>query len=163
MFVTKFVFKIGRQRKCSKKLHFIPSFSNIREQDNLPKSPLEFTTKRSHKKEYPLMATLQLTDSQQATLSVAYADKRGNPVPAPAGAQPPTWMVDNSAILTLTPAADGMSCVIAAVGPLGTAKVSVAATDAAGNALAGGGIDVPIVSGAPSTLNITGGTPSEQP
>src|SRR5438046_1262241 len=112
MFVTKFVFEIGRRRKRSKILHFIPSFHNIREQDDLPRFPLEFTTKRSYKKEYPLMATLQLTDSQQATLSVTYADKRGNPVPAPAGAQPPTWMVDNSAILTLIPAADGMSCVV---------------------------------------------------
>jgi len=114
-------------------------------------------------KRYRLMATFQMTDSQQVTMSVAFTDKKGNPAPAPAGAAPPQWLVDNAALLTLTPAADGMSCVVAATGPLGDGTVSVKVTDAAGNSLATGSIAVTIVGGAPVNIAITPGTPSEQP
>ena len=107
--------------------------------------------------------SFQMSDSQQVTLSVSFADKRGNPVPAPVGAQPPSWLVDNAALLSLTPAADGLSCVAASVGPLGTATVSVKVSDAQGNALASGSLGVTVIGGAPATVVVTPGTPSEQP
>jgi len=109
------------------------------------------------------MATFSMTDSQQVTMSVAFADKRGNPAPTPAGAQPPVWLVDQASVLSLAPAADGMSCVVKAVGPLGTATVSVKVADASGAPLASGSVDVTIVGGAPVQVTVTPGTPSEQP
>jgi hypothetical protein len=109
------------------------------------------------------MAAFQMTDSQQVTMTVAFADKKGNPTPAPAGATPPAWSVDKPAVLALATAPDGMSCVVSAAGPLGTATVSVKVSDAGGNPLASGSIDVTIVGGAPSQVTITPGTPSEQP
>jgi hypothetical protein len=104
-----------------------------------------------------------MTDSQQVTLTVSFTDRKGNPTSPPAGAQPPQWLVDNPNIITLTPSTDGTSCVAASVGPLGAATISVKVSDAQGNPLASGSIDVTIVSGAPTQVAITPGTPSEQP
>ncbi len=104
-----------------------------------------------------------MTDSQQCVLTVTMTDKRGNPVPFPPGSLAPAWMVDTPSILSLTPTAGGSSCTIAALGPLGDAKVSVLVSDTQGNPLAGGGIDVTIVSGAPSQVTVDPGTPTEQP
>jgi hypothetical protein len=94
---------------------------------------------------------------------VSYADKRGNPTPPPAGATPPIWLVDNAALLSLTPASDGMSCVVASLGPLGAGTVSVKVADAAGNPLAAGSVGVTVVGGAPTVVTVTPGTPTEQP
>lgn len=98
----------------------------------------------------------QLTDSQLVTLTISAVDKKGNPVTF-AGA--PVWSVDNPNLLSLTPSTDGLSCVVASVGPLGTAKVSVSSTTPS----LSGTLDVQIVSGAATQLTIVPGTPSEQP
>jgi hypothetical protein len=110
-----------------------------------------------------LLADFSMTDSQEATFGVSFVDKRGNPAPWPAGSQPPVWMVDTPTVLALSPAADGLSCLVSALGPLGDATVSVAVSDSAGNPLASGSIAVTIVGGAPSTVVVTPGTPTEQP
>lgn len=104
-----------------------------------------------------------LTDSQQTICTLGYTDKRGNPSPAPAGAQPPVWLVDVPTVLSLTPSADGMSCTVAAVGPLGDAKLSVSVADNAGNSLASGSLDFTVIGGAPTKITVTPGVPTEQP
>ena len=109
------------------------------------------------------MATFQMTDAQQVQMTVAFADSRGNPTGPPAGAQPPQWLVDNTTLLSLTPAADGLSCTVAALGPLGTGTVSVKVGDASGNPLASGSIDVTIIGGAPTQVVITPGAPTDIP
>lgn len=109
-------------------------------------------------------AQIKMTDTQQVVLGpITYTDKRGNPTPAPAGAQPPQWSVDNPAFLTITPTPDGMSATLAAVGPLGTGTVSVKVNDASGAALASGAGDVTVTGGAPTQVAIPVGAPSEQP
>lgn len=105
----------------------------------------------------------QMTDSQQVTVTTAFTDKKGNPAALPTGTPAPTWLVDNSAVLALTPAADGLSCLVAAVGPLGSATVSVKVNDASGASLASGSLAVTIVGGALVNVVLTPGTPSEQP
>ncbi len=108
-----------------------------------------------------LMATI--TDSQDLPLGpLQFTDKKGNPVPNPTGITV-AWSVDNPNLLALTPSADGLSCVASAVGPLGTAMVSVAVADSSGNPSAGGSVEVDIVSGAPTKVVIPTGTPTEQP
>lgn len=105
----------------------------------------------------------QMTDSQQVTLTISFADKKGNPTPAPAGASTPLWLTDNPDLLALTPAADGLSCLVAAHGPLGQGTVSVKVTAADGSPLAAGSLGVEIIAGAPVQVVIAPGTPAEQP
>lgn len=102
-----------------------------------------------------VLAMFQLTDSQNCTLTVAFKDKKGNPV---SDAHDLTWGVDNSDVLTITPAADNRSCDISAVGPLGSALVSV--QDAADQIA--GTLEVQVVSGAAVEVTIEPGAPTEQ-
>lgn len=103
----------------------------------------------------------QMTDSQQCVLSITAVDKRGNPVPATALGSI-AWSTDTPAVLTLTPDATGATCTIASVGPLGTATVTVNATLPDGTA-ATGSLPVTVISGAPTTITVVPGTPTEQP
>jgi hypothetical protein len=63
-----------------------------------------------------------MSDTEEVTLHVAPEDSKG----AQTSGDTVTWSVDNAAQLTLTPSADGLSCLCAA-GTVGTATVT--ATD----------------------------------
>jgi len=65
---------------------------------------------------------MQLPDDKSVTASLAYVDAKGNPALVEGA---PVWTTDRPDIVTVTPAADGMSAVIAPVGPLGSAQISV--------------------------------------
>jgi hypothetical protein len=145
----------GRRRR---KARLVPRLGPVREQQAPPaRGPAAAPFVRGR-----LMAQFSMTDTQEVDCSLTFVDKRGNPTNAPAGAGAPQWLVDNPAVLALTPSADGVTCTAAAVGPLGDATLSVKVTDSAGVALAAGSIDFTIVSSAPTGVNITPGTPSEQ-
>lgn len=102
------------------------------------------------------MATLTLTDIQHDSLSIAAVDAAGNPTTLPAGSV--TWGSSNPAVAAVTPSADGMSADVAAVGPLGTAQVTVSvAVDA--NTTLTGSLDVTVVASAAATIQISAGTP----
>ncbi len=115
--------------------------------------------KRAPKGEVNLMLTL--TSSQKAALTVAFKDKKGNPATVDGA---PIWGVDNPNVLAITPAADGLSCDVSAVGPLGTALVSVQADADLGEGVVpiAGSLEVMITSGAAETVEITAGAPEEQ-
>ncbi len=72
----------------------------------------------------PTMADILfvLTDVQKVAASLSFKDAAGN---AAEVSGTPTWTTSDPSILTVTPAADGLSAEIAAVGPLGTAQISV--------------------------------------
>lgn len=104
----------------------------------------------------------KLTATQQVDASFTVTDKKGNPAPVDGI---PTWSTDNSDLLSLTPSADGKSCTIVAVGPLGTANVFVNA-----DADMGGGTkpiigrgEITVDAGEATVVNLNFGTPSEQP
>ncbi len=66
-----------------------------------------------------------LTDVQQVPLTVAFADKAGNPANVDGA---PVWTSSDPTIVTVTAnGADGMSATAVAVGPLGQVQISVAA------------------------------------
>lgn len=101
-------------------------------------------------------STVQLTDTQQVTLSIAEVDSKQQPVTTDSLA----WSVDNSAVVAITPSADGYSCLCAA-GTDGTATVTVTdntvtppltATDV-----------ITVVSSAATSLVISEGAPEDQP
>ena len=93
-----------------------------------------------------------LTDTQQVSYSVEAEDSKGQAV-----SDTLTWSSDDGgAVVTVTPSADGTSCVFAAVDP-GTANISV--TDGTLSA-----VDViTVTAGSVASLVLTPGTPSDEP
>jgi hypothetical protein len=93
-----------------------------------------------------------LTDTQQISYSVAAQDSKNQPV-----SDTLTWSSDDAgAVVTVTPAADGQSCVFAAVDP-GTANISV--TDGTLSA-----VDViTVTAGAAASLVLTPGAITDEP
>jgi hypothetical protein len=93
-----------------------------------------------------------LTDTQQVSYSCEADDSKGQPV-----ADTLTWSSDDAgAVVTVTPSADGTSCVFAAVAP-GTANISV--TDGTLSA-----VDVITVTpGAVASLVLTPGEITDEP
>lgn len=143
-----------------KKLRIVPHFGPTTEQ----KGKIVSTPERQgkiKKQRKKLMAAFSMSDTQQSVLSLSFVDKKGNPAPTPAGTV--TWLVDNAAMIALTPAADNLSCVAASVGPLGTATISVKVSAPDGTTLAAGSIDATITGGTATTINVTAGAPTEQP
>jgi len=116
---------------------------------------------RPYRKGFLIMG-FTLSDSQQMNLKVDFVDKKGNVAPVDGT---PEWSVDNSKLLALTPSSDGRSCLIAAVGPLGTANVTVKADADLGAGVTPiiGTVAVEITGGTATTINITGDAPVEQP
>lgn len=101
-----------------------------------------------------------LKDTQRVQLSVKFVDKVGNPAKVDGI---PEWSVDNPNVAKLEPAADGLSCMVSAVGPLGTAKVTLKA-DAdlgAGVSEIAGTFDLEVVASAASIVTIEAGTPED--
>ena len=82
-----------------------------------------------HRRPFPsaskglLSISKQLNVGATSTATVTYQDPAGTTVPV-SGA--PTWSVDNNAVATVVPAADGMSAVVTGVA-VGTATVTVKA------------------------------------
>ena len=104
---------------------------------------------------------MNISDSQQVGLSIQPVDKRGNPASLDGV---PVWLSSNSEVVSVVAAADGLSAVATAVGPLGTATVSVTA-DAdlgAGVTEIAGTLDITVTAGAATTVKITAGDPTEQ-
>jgi hypothetical protein len=96
--------------------------------------------------------SVSMTDSQEVSYTVEPEDSRGVAV-----SDTLTWSSDDGgAVVTLTPSADTLSCVFAAVAP-GTANISV--TD---GTLSGTDV-ITVTAGAVASLVLTPGTPSDEP
>lgn len=109
-----------------------------------------------------ILMSLQLSSSQEATLSIAPLDKKGNPASVDGT---PIWLTDNTQVLALTPSDDGLSCKVAAVGPLGSALVSVTADADMGEGVKAivGTLSVNVNAGEAITIAIQPGPVTEQP
>lgn len=108
---------------------------------------------------------LIMTDTQQAALSFTVVDAKGNPAQIDGT---PTWASVDETTVTVTPAADGLSAVVKAVGPVtseGTSvQVSVQVDADLGTGVTPliGTLDVTIVAGTAVAVNLAAGTPEEQ-
>lgn len=144
---------------CKPKLRIIFVIRNVSESIGVVKpTPNHY--------DWPLLGEtimgLQLTDSQFCTASIKPVDKKGNPANVDGA---PLWSTDNTEVLALEPAADGLSCKVSAVGPLGSAKVSVKADALIGDGTVDlfGVLDVEVTAGAATSIEITTDAPAEQP
>jgi hypothetical protein len=108
------------------------------------------------------MAAVQITATQDLPVAIKLADRKGNPG-TPDGV--PEWATDNTDVLALTPAADGLSCTVSAVGMLGTATVQVTADAEFGSGVTAviGTLEVEVTPGKATVVTIEPGTPTEQP
>jgi hypothetical protein len=102
-----------------------------------------------------------LPDDQKVTLGLDPRDKKQNPA-ALDGV--PTWGSSDETIVTVAAAPDGLTAVLTAVGPLGTAQVNVTGDAKMGpeTVTLSGTLDVQVVAGEAVTLGITTGTPESQ-
>lgn len=104
---------------------------------------------------------LILTDVQKVGLSVSFVTAKGNPA-AVDGL--PVWSVSDATVLSVVPAADGLSAEVVAVGPLGTSQVSVTADADLGEGVRAliGTLDVSVVASEAASIVINAGVPAAQ-
>lgn len=62
-----------------------------------------------------------LKDSEKVSVAVEFVSAGGNPAKVDGA---PSWESSDPSILTVTPATDGMSCMVTTVGPVGTTRVT---------------------------------------
>src|SRR5262245_42767554 len=109
-----------------------------------------------------LIMANEMTATQEMVLHAKILDRKGNPAPV-YGA--PSWLTDNTDLLALAPTADGLACAVSAVGPIGSAKVTMRA-DAdmgAGYEEIVGLMDISVTPGKAVTVTLEADTPTEQP
>lgn len=100
---------------------------------------------------------LIMQDNQQATLSVAETDARGNPVDTSGTL---SWLSSDETIVTVTDNGDG-TATAAAAGALGLAQIQVQDSETDGSNIAGT-LDVQIGAGPAVKVEITAGDPTDQ-
>lgn len=146
------------------KIRVIPGISQVRETSGAVEKTPQYLKPRPRKSRTILMATM--TDSQQVTLTPRFEDKKKNPARVDGV---PEWFTDNTDVLALTPAADGLSCVVAAVGPLTGDGVPATVTMKADADLGQGVTDIisttefEITGGQAVTVTMDVSAPTEQP
>jgi hypothetical protein len=103
---------------------------------------------------------LQLTDMQKVKIGIQPVDGAGNPAPID---RLPTWAIGgaNPEVLTAEVSADGLSCQVVTVGPLGSAQVQVSADADLGEGIVpiAGTLDIDVVASQAVTLAVTAGVP----
>lgn len=102
------------------------------------------------------MGTLSLLDSQHCPLTIQALDAAGNPTTLPAGSV--TWSSSVPTVCAITPSTDGMSCDVAAVGPLGTSQIGVSVAVSPTVTLTGS-LTVTVTAAAAATIQVVPGTP----
>jgi hypothetical protein len=101
-----------------------------------------------------------MTNRQHVSIGVSILDADGQPFAAlPDGAQL-TFASDTPDVAGVTVQPDGMSADVSS-GKVGTAIVTAAYTDAAGNSLSDS-LAVAVQNSAPGSLNLTVGTPADE-
>ncbi len=145
---------------CPPRIRMIPGVGPVREVSGKVAPTPQYKSKRPIFGE--VLAMVSLTDSQQVTLNVTFVDARGNPAKVDGV---PVWLTDNSELLALAPGTDGMSCVVSAVGPLGSGVVSLKADADLGVGVAPivGVLPFEVTAGSAVTVQIVAGAVTEQP
>lgn len=102
-----------------------------------------------------------LTAVQKVEAAISVVDAKGN---AAVVDGVPVWTASDPAGLTLTPAPDGLSCSIAAAGPVGTYQVTLTADADLGAGITPlvGILDVNVVAGEAVAIGFALGTPENQ-
>lgn len=102
-----------------------------------------------------------LTATQKCTVALKISDAAGNPAKVDGA---PTWVSNNSDVITVTPAEDGMSAELITTGALGELSVTVTADADTGEGMKPiiGVLDVEVVPGEARVVELVPGTPTEK-
>ena len=102
---------------------------------------------------------LLLTVDQKVVLTIRPVDRGGNPAPLDGV---PVWSTTDTDLLTLTPAADGLSCAVITTGKLGAGQVNVVGDARIGDEVKNisGALDVNVQAGEAVNLTIEAGAPT---
>lgn len=102
-----------------------------------------------------------IKDNQQVTITLEVDDIVGNQVKDASFKAPPVWSTSDATVLTVTPAADGLSALVDTTGKLGTAQIRVDADTADGRSITGLG-DTEVVTSGATTFKLVFGTPVDK-
>jgi len=107
------------------------------------------------------VTSITMKDNQQATASIQPVDSKGNPATLDGV---PVWASSDETIVTVEPATDGLSALVKATGPVGTAKVSVTgdADMGEGTKPIFGQLDVDVTAGEAVSLTMKLSDPTDQ-
>jgi hypothetical protein len=100
-----------------------------------------------------------LGDHQEVPLAASFVDHAGNPATITGV---PVWTSSDLTKVTVTPSTDGLTATAFAVGPLGSADVSVTATASDGSTVKGT-LTINVIGEAAVSATITPGTATEEP
>lgn len=108
------------------------------------------------------MAVKIISADQELDLELAISDSFGNQATVDGT---PTWTSGDDAIVALTVAEDGFSAVASAVGPVGTAQVSVRADADVGEGLREivAVLDIEVIGGEARLVALNAGEPRAKP
>jgi hypothetical protein len=103
---------------------------------------------------------MDLRDDQQVLLTIEPVDKKGKPAPVDGV---PVWASSDETVITLVPAADGLSAIATGVVP-GAARVVVTADADMGSGVTplSGSLDFNVTAGAAASLSIIAAAPANQ-
>lgn len=109
-----------------------------------------------------LLLMFEMSSSQFTTLRPKFVDKKGNPANVDGK---PEWFTDNTDVLALEPSEDGLTCKVSAVGPLGSASVTMKADADMGDGVQElfGTLSVLVNAGQAATVVLDADPPQEQP
>lgn len=136
------------------------SIGAVSEQRWITAAGVAVSDKRGASRESEFMVII--TDSQQFRARVQVVDKRGNP----AAYENAVWSSSDSSLVTVEQdAADSAAALVKAVGPLGSAQVNVQVDGIVGEgeSFVTGTLDVQVVAGQATGLNISTDAAEEQP
>lgn len=108
----------------------------------------------------------EFNTSQQCPVTLVITNAAGNPAQVQGA---PTWATSDATVITVTPAADGMSAVVASVAPGGPARITVSADADLGagvSTITGVSEDITIVedpANQASVMTLTLGAPEAKP
>ena len=117
-----------------------------------------------HKPGHRIGEHMQINVLQQIPISITGSvDAKGNTLPVPSFAAPPSWASSDTTIATVAPAADGLSAVVTAVGKTGTVTITASGTvSGQTSAISGTSEPLDIVSAPAVSLTLTFGTATNQ-
>lgn len=114
-----------------------------------------YTASKRHRPMRISTMGLTLLATQQAVVTLSFKDKRNNPAAAPGSST--SWTTSDPTIVTVAPAPDGLSALVASAGAIGTAQVKVTSGSVTGE------LDVTVEAGVATSVTLTPSAPTEEP
>lgn len=144
------------KRQSDIKIIFV--IGSMKEMDKPAKVSYEY--KRWPPIDREIIAAMEMTYTQKTTVTPKFFDKDGHPTKVDGA---PAWFADNTDVISLEPASDGLSCVIKSVGAIGTANITMQADAKIGEGTSDlfGTLSINVIAGEATQVTLEASTPEE--